>query len=845
MNKFNNRFLKSCFLFTIFFLIFVFFLGTMDVQAGSIPKFDSEDVPFPRVSGEVIYADNETFSQIILEHQGGTIVLTEDIHLLTSSGYIEDVLWQTEIPTVVQMGSFHITISDYCRLSLEGPFQFIGNSTLFEVKGRLDTAKGGSFLSQGQGVTAFEVGGTLIMEDTVLRVEGKESIGIYAGDTAIVEVSDVFAEGEGTIAVYQTSRRSGLIGDGILHVNGDGAIGLWLSQQTVQLDPCNIRVNGKQAVGVVVEQRATLLPQGVYEVNGFSAIGILLLSGANTKAAYSSQWGYYSPAERCLIRVSGEGSIGIMGENQVYLEYTDITVENPSAFAAKAPGDITLVLCKIAVHENGLVTDSGQILLDTCAIQGDSSKWKKVQRKAYPIFNGYNFAWSYMYYMEYDLETYGLFVPLGYDLEAFSMPESMGFCFYDPSDPFRAPVILYGEEIVWQAPFFSANETGTFTLTYQNPAMLEFGRIEGFHSGSVPFHIFDPEFPFLGSMDSYRNQFTFQLPAELTEEETLRLWASIDDGNTWYDCTEDKMVNWQIDSFTVTELHPERNYLFRLELSGPGYTRVSNVLQYRWRPGYQRASHGGDRDGSDLSGHGELEDWLLKWLEDRPVIGGGLTPETEGETTEENTGSPTLPEDSGNGKVPGYEGADSRPTSPPTASVSGSEINKQTEIHGDRLVFTRDGMRVVIPKAALKTLKLSDKDRISVHLSHSAEGFSVSIYRNDQELTGFGGAAFEIHIPYEVTGDWQDFFCQKGEGAPIPASGYAQNRLLFQLTETGQYRLNSTAQPDGRGTLLTESKPSENRVPQSSATILPVAGWGGGVGILGLSLVWWMRRRKR
>lgn len=175
------------------------------------------------------------------------------------------------------------------------------------------------------------------------------------------------------------------------------------------------------------------------------------------------------------------------------------------------------------------------------------------------------------------------------------------------------------------------------------------------------------------------------------------------------------------------------------------------------------------------------------------------------------------------------ETADPKETTPPppsmsddlrTVVLSNEQVKQQARTNPENITFIENGMKLVIPTRSLTELLPEDLDQFKVSMTYNGfDRFQIIIFINGTEVTDFIGSEFTVYIPWEkMTGS---VYCYQIPDQNIPAVGYENNFLLFNLAKTGEYQIAGDTPKEP----LPQAKPKTLIVPSLIAISLLSGMW--------------------
>lgn len=296
--------------------------------------------------------------------------------------------------------------------------------------------------------------------------------------------------------------------------------------------------------------------------------------------------------EQGVIRSYGEGAIGLWLDVPMDAWCYRVEVFGDNSVAVYAPTGADLYYCKLTAEGNGAVAAAGNdLLLDSCAASPAPSDVRSINRRA----------------MEESFSR--LYLPLEQDrynpsaIELLNTPT----VFLDGGDGILSrPFAVY-----WDMDAYYDIDTGVLgtTMVSGTVAPALYGvRVFDDVPIALTVEVRDPDLPCISriavrELDGKRYAVLNFWRAYDPADESVILWRSDDEGETWRDATHSPDISWSNDSvdFSYDELtHP---IWFQLEVVGVG---ESNIAVLDERDGVFMGGNGGDRTGTDREGAGPV-----------------------------------------------------------------------------------------------------------------------------------------------------------------------------------------------------------------------------------------------
>ena len=152
--------------------------------------------------------------------------------------------------------------------------------------------------------------------------------------------------------------------------------------------------------------------------------------------------------------------------------------------------------------------------------------------------------------------------------------------------------------------------------------------------------------------------------------------------------------------------------------------------------------------------------------------------------------------------------------------LSNEQVKQQALTNPENITFIENGMKLVIPTSSLTDLLAENLEQFKVSMTYNGfDRFQVTFFINGIEVTDFIGSEFTVYIPWEQMAD--SVYCYQLPDQNIPAAGYENSFLLFNLTKTGEYQIAGASPREP----LPQAKPKSFIVPSLVAVLLLSGMW--------------------
>lgn len=551
--------------------------------------------------------------------------------------------------------------------------------------------------------------------------------------------------------------------------------------------------------------------------------------------------GYLSTSAQTTISASGEDctAVQISGEGIWDSDLTTVTAcgENATAVFYGAGPESRLTLAQIMSQGTGSKSLYTERPLQTilCAITNEGGS---VSSGTVPVsMYGCHVQPVPPELLIYDcnaalydrpLQNYGYCYPIGTTsniiietFQTYSFTSDNGFEFtYD------IPVRFDGVKDIYP-------EAGTYSITV-TPVVPDWFPIS-LPPMEMALNIIAPDQPYLFAAYELMDSIGIQFFSEITDADSITIYYSADDGETWRDIMELPGSYVYFLGAQVIGLPKDKSYLFCLDVKGGSMEGISNILRFSY--GKLDIDGGGDNDGGDRT-----DQELPSYEQDPPDTGsepgteisGSENPPTDaGSTPPGNTSSDaetvpsksaasqsgiTHPGDtsSGTDAVPPKSAASqaeiTHPRNTPSQSgsaadtsealleqvtetstiISGARLRLLLQSNPDTVLFEKDGITVEIPSSFLSSLHLPDHAflKISIQQTNSVS-FSLFLNADGDELDTLEETT--ITMPFTPSGDREEeqfTLIHVDTGSKNTAKYMSdQGRVSSKIYKTGTYTL--------------------------------------------------------
>ena len=496
---------------------------------------------------------------------------------------------------------------------------------------------------------------------------------------------------------------------------------------------------------------------------------------------YAKRITYY--ATEGLIRSYGTGAIGLYLDVPLDAYCFKIEVEGSGSTAVYAPQGANLFYCKLSASQTGaaVVSGSDQIVLDTCNASPAPQNAQMISRSIAAVVS------DRFYYPVKQYDSIGFIEPSS----TFLLGAGDGYS-----------AIKQVLEIVWEVETVDTSILGE-TVIYGSflPPFQGLGLEEGFPL-ELTIDIRDPHVPCISDIRFREDEglgahvYLFFWDIYERGDENVILRRSDDGGESWYDFSDSPQIEWEGNNICFYYGEITAPVMLQLEVSGVR----SNIVSLYTIDGVVCSGVGGDRDGGDQHGQEPLPESDSKPVGESGQISGSIG----GEKTPDSTGENESPDDKNDANdistiEDKYSETESETINAANRNVSsvvltGKQIAQQTKVNPDYLTFIKNGLKVVIPTAAISNLALNDGDIFTVFMKSDEETVLIQFFVNETEITEFSGYDFTVYVPYvmEENASAANIYCYKDPEIEIFAEGYEDSLLIFTLDKAGYYIIKDT-----------------------------------------------------
>ena len=147
---------------------------------------------------------------------------------------------------------------------------------------------------------------------------------------------------------------------------------------------------------------------------------------------------------------------------------------------------------------------------------------------------------------------------------------------------------------------------------------------------------------------------------------------------------------------------------------------------------------------------------------------------------------------------------------PPEENLSGGiqltqpELKNIIEANTETVTVVSDGVKAELPTATLKNIPLEPDESLTVLLEQPEENaFDIRIYAGIREINAWGDAPIKVTVPNPGGAKQAQ---PQSNGDPIPAEKTADGKVVFPVSETGTYVMDTP--PAKQETQNLNTKPS-------------------------------------
>ena len=123
-----------------------------------------------------------------------------------------------------------------------------------------------------------------------------------------------------------------------------------------------------------------------------------------------------------------------------------------------------------------------------------------------------------------------------------------------------------------------------------------------------------------------------------------------------------------------------------------------------------------------------------------------------------------------------------------TITLTGKQIQQLALVNPENMTFIKNGIKLVVPTRLLKNRLTEDSDQFQVSMTlNGNDEFRILFYINGTSITDLDSSEFTVYIPWEGMTDGVS--CYQTVNQQIPAAGYENGFLLFDLIKSGNYQM--------------------------------------------------------
>lgn len=312
-----------------------------------------------------------------------------------------------------------------------------------------------------------------------------------------------------------------------------------------------------------------------------------------------------------MIRSYGEGAVGLQLEVPMEAWCYRIEVFGDNSKAVYAPNGASLYFCKLTAEGESAASAQGSgLLLDSCDASPISPEIQRISRR----MTEESFSRLYLPLKQNQIIDYSplrmLYTPTVSFVDEDNSPIALSLIVeWNIDDYYDIDTSVFGETLISGA---------------LSPALSGLDAVEDVPI-ALTVEVRDPELPCIRQV-VVRNleEGTFAILSFWNSydpaDESVILWRSDDEGETWLDATHARDISWQGDCVYFTYDTLVRPVWFQLEAVGVG---ESNIIIMNEKDGVFIGGNGGDRTGTDRGGV-------------NPPVGNGNISDAGGDASDDN-----------------------------------------------------------------------------------------------------------------------------------------------------------------------------------------------------------------
>ncbi len=327
------------------------------------------------------------------------------------------------------------------------------------------------------------------------------------------------------------------------------------------------------------------------------------------------------------------------------------------------------------------------------------------------------------------------------------------------------------------------------------------------------------------------------------EPEEIILWRSDNGGQTWYDDTDNELLEWYGSRFELSTAGLEGTVLYKIELKDSGF---SNILEINSQSGIYTFGIGGDRSGAD-QGPQDPPDT------EQPAPTPNPNPNPNPDGGDGGNPSDDSREDGASGRTDSqvYVPAQQTPlasdetelmmeySTTNSLSISGLRLKTMLALAGSTVLFEKQGVSVELSTDFLTELELDDSSRFEVRIDKSEDGFTLAITVDSVPL--FSLPPTTVYVPFVLTGEMnsENLACFNAQKQEVSTAVYdpARQVVRVEIPSTGSYTIAERDAAAAPVSTQEASAPVEGGTAEGAARAGGVLGSWVIVGALGLVAV--------
>jgi hypothetical protein len=296
-------------------------------------------------------------------------------------------------------------------------------------------------------------------------------------------------------------------------------------------------------------------------------------------------------AANLQIEATGVGAVAVRTVGTVNLVGLRILAPGEDAVAVSAAGQLLIARCEVVGGRSAVVGESADtdVVIDGSTVSPDVPGTQIIGREAVP---------------QHRIQENGVTVPVGLsqeDVELTFKFDHPVLHYYLLDVERQAAAESHPQPGVCEVPPLDTSVPGEHVVRCWPVDVPPWFPID-LPDVEIPLHVIDPSKPFLTRAMPSGDGISVSYYARMWDAESLTLWYSTDDGESWQSLgeVEDAFVG-NGSAFAPSEKLPHnRVYLFRLEVDDGEYAGLSNTLAFSFYDSDPDSGDvGGDRTGAD------------------------------------------------------------------------------------------------------------------------------------------------------------------------------------------------------------------------------------------------------